>query len=154
MGNPDRQIRQQGLELVFHLFNGIDHIIDKEHLSAPVFFPHDSIADNTGIVFGDIGLDRETVRWRCFDNAHLAQIDQGHMERPGNRRRAQGQHVDVGGPGLPLFFLGHAKALLFIDDEQSQIFELHPFIKQAVGPDEDIDISRESPAQDILFLFL
>ena len=116
MGNANGHVRQEGLEFVFHLFDSRDTIVNEKDLTAPPFFAHNGIADDAGIVFGHIGLDRETVCRRCFDDAHFPQVDQGHMQCPRNRRRTQGQDIDVGRPGLPLFLLGYAEALFFIDD--------------------------------------
>ena len=153
MGDADGHIRQEGLEFVFHLFNGRDAVIDEEDLTAPPFFTHDGIADDAGVVFGDIGLDRETVGRRRFDDAHFPQIDQRHVQRPRNRRRTQGQDIDIGCPSLPFFLLGYAEALFFIDDQEAQVLEFDLLVEQAVGPDEDVDIAGQGPGQDI-FLFL
>ena len=119
VGDADGNIRQQGLQLVLHRLDGFDAVVDEKYLSAPPLFTHDCVADDTGVVLRHIGLHRQAVCRRRLDNAHFPQVDQGHVQRPGNRRRAQGQHVDIGGPGLPFFLLGHAETLLFVDDEQA-----------------------------------
>ena len=154
VGDADGHIRQEGLEFVFHLFDGRNAVVDEEDLAAPPFFAHNGIADDAGVVFGHIGLDRETVCRRRFDDAHFPQVDQGHVQRPRNRRGAQGQDVDIGCPGLPFFLLGHAEALFFIDDQETQVLELDLLVEQAVGPDEDVDIAGQGPGQDIFLFFI
>ena len=60
------------------------------------------------------------------------------MKGSGNRRCRQRQHVNVGTKVFDLLFICHAKALLLINNQKSQIFILHIFGKHSVGPDHDI----------------
>ena len=43
------------------------------------------------------------------------------------------------------FLMRDAETLLFIDDHQPQILELHVLLHQAVGADEDIDLADRQP---------
>lgn len=54
---------------------------------------------------------------------------------------------------LDAFLVAHAEALLLIDDEQAQVFELHIFGQQPVRADDDVDFAVLEPAQRLL-LFL
>ena len=152
VGDANGHIRQEGLEFVFHLFDGRDAVVDEEDLAAPPLFAHNGIADDAGVVFGHIGLDGETVGRRRFDDAHFPQVDQGHVQRPRNGRRAQGQDIDIGGPGLPFFFLGNAEALFFIDDQEAQVLELDLFIEQAVVLLADYFVHLVVPLLVVLFV--
>ena len=49
--------------------------------------------------------------------------------------------------------MGHAKALLFINNQQPQILELHAFLQQLVGADDHIHTARRQIAQGLLLLF-
>ena len=47
--------------------------------------------------------------------------------------------IDAGFEGFETLFGAHAKALLFIDDEKSQVGKEQIFTEQAVGADQDVD---------------
>jgi len=49
--------------------------------------------------------------------------------------------------------VGHAEALLLVDDQQPQILEFHVFLQQLVGADQEIQIAGTGRFQDPLLLF-
>ena len=40
-----------------------------------------------------------------------------------------------------MFFLGHAEAVLFIDDDEAQRFIFHVFGQQFVSADDNVDLT-------------
>ena len=48
--------------------------------------------------------------------------------------------------------MGHAEALLLVDDEQPQILEHQILRQQAMGADEQVDLSLRRPLQNVLGL--
>ena len=48
--------------------------------------------------------------------------------------------------------MGHAEALLLVDDEQTQILEFHALGQQLVGADEQVHPARFHPLQHVLYL--
>ena len=75
----------------------------------------------------DDGLNRQPPARRRFDHREVAQPAHRHVQRPGNRRCGHGQHVHAGAEFLQFFFRGHAEALLFVHDKQTQLAEAHVF---------------------------
>ena len=102
--------------------NAIVHVIDA---AAAAQFPLQGLLDHAVAVFGHIRFHRQAVFRRRFNNAHIPRVDEGHVERPRNRRGGQGQDIDALLPLLDLFLLGHAKALFLVDNEESQVQEDH-----------------------------
>jgi len=49
--------------------------------------------------------------------------------------------VDVLAHFFEALFVGDAKALLFVNDEDAEVVELHVFGKQAMSTDDDIDFA-------------
>ena len=63
------------------------------------------------------------------------------MQRPRDRRCREGQYVDLGRCLLDAFFELDPKLLLFVDDQQPKVEELHIRRSQSMRADEDIDLS-------------
>ena len=49
------------------------------------------------------------------------------MQRPWYRRCRQGQYIDVFPQLFDLFFVRDTETLLLVDDQKTEIFELHIF---------------------------
>ena len=86
----------------------------------------------------DIGFDRLTVGRQLVDGGNV-QIAVNHQrQRAGNRGGGHDQRVRV-----DRFFpqhrtLPHAKAMLFVGDDQRQVGQVHVTGEQCVGPDDKI----------------
>ena len=60
------------------------------------------------------------------------------MQGAGNGRRRQRQHIQAHAPFFQPLFLGHAKALFFIDDQQAQVLEEHIGLQQPVRANQHV----------------
>src|SRR5580658_1000381 len=133
--------------------DGFDAIVDEEDLTAALQFNFNGGADDFFVVFGDDGLNGHAVFGRSFDDAHVAQTDERHVERARNGRGTHGENVDFFAELLEALLVAHAEALLFIDDEQAEILELDVFREQAMGADEDIDAAAGDALDDVFLFF-
>ena len=61
------------------------------------------------------------------------------VERPRDRRRGQGQHVDLATELLEALLGGHPEALLLVDDDQPEVAEADVLAEQPVRADDDVD---------------
>ena len=75
------------------------------------------------------------------------------MQRARDGRGAHGEHVDFFAQLLQALFVAHAEALLFVDDQEAEVFELHVFGEQAMGADGDVDFAVCHVFHDLLQLF-
>ena len=107
-------------------------------LAASCDLPGDCFPDSLITVLHDISLDRQTVLWSLLQNAHIADPRKAHVQCPGDRSCRQCEDIHILAHFLDLFLVGHAEALLLIDDEKAQVFKLHILGQQPVGPDDDI----------------
>ena len=99
-----------------------------------------------------IGLDALAVLGRLLDGAHVADAGHGHVQRPGNRRGREGQGVHLPGHLTQTLLVRDAEALLLVDDEQTQVFELHALAQQLMGADKQVHTAVLHPFQHILDL--
>ena len=81
---------------------------------------------------------------------HVANTQQRHVQRARDRCRRHRQHVDVLLQLLQPLLVADAEALLFIDDEQSEIAILHIFREQPVRSDDDVDFARRDLFERLL----
>ena len=100
----------------------------------------------------DYCLNCQPVARRRFDQRHVAQAHQRHMQRPWNRRRGKRQRVHVLAHFLQSFFVCHAEALLFIHNQQAEVGKLHVFRKQAMRANHDVYLAGFQICEHLLLL--
>ena len=132
--------------------DAVHPIVQVIHLSAPAQLPADGIRQKAPVVLQHIGLDALAVLGRLLDGAHVADAGHGHVQRPGNRRSREGQGVHLSGHLTQTLLVGDAEALLLVDDEQTQVFELHALAQQLMGADKQVHTAILHPFQHILDL--
>ena len=134
--------------------DGFDAVVDEVDLAAAFELKLDGRADDLLVELGDHGLNRHAVFGRRFDDAHVAQADQRHVQRARDGRGRHGEHVDLLAHLFQALLVAHAEALLFVDDEQAEVLELDVFGEQAVGADEDVDFAGFDFFENDLFCSL
>ena len=129
-----------------HLPQSRSHILDAlhprhhiEHLPASVQLLTDGAAHRFRIQGSQMGFDRTTQRRWSGDQAHLPHAGQAHVQRSGDRRRRQGEDVDVLAQHLDLLFLIDAEALFLVDHQQAELLERGSLAEQLMGADHRID---------------
>ena len=132
--------------------DGLDAIVHEEYLAAALQFHFDGRADDFLVEARDDGLDGHAIFGRRFNDAHIAQADERHVQRARNGSRAHGEHVDFLAQLLEPLFVAHAEALFFIDDEQAEILKFDVLRKQAMRTDENVDAAGGDALDDVLLL--
>ena len=141
VADHDVCLRNQFLQLGGDLPDALDAVVDEVDLAAAFEFLLDRGLDEFVVPAGDDGLNRHAVFGRSLDDAHVAQADQRHVQRARDGRGRHGEDVDLLAHLLDAFFVAHAEALFFVDDEQAEVGELQVFREDAVGADEDVDFA-------------
>ena len=135
-----------------HGADGLHPVVHKEDLPAALQLAQDSLAHQTRRVWADMGDDRQAfLRW-CVDRGDISHPAQRHVQRARDGRGGQGEHIHFGAHLLERFLVRDAEALFFIDNQQTQFFNLHIRREQAVGADNDIDLPFGQPVDDISLL--
>ncbi len=123
VGDDNARLRHQLLQSFADDIDALHAVVDEEHLAAAVQFAQDGRADARIIRLADPRFHRQALGGRGVDDADVAHAGQRHVQRARNGRRRQRQHVHFGAPLLQLLLVGHAEALLLVDDDQPQVFE-------------------------------
>ena len=100
----------------------------------------------------DRGLNRQAVPRRRFDQRHVAQPHQRHVQRPRNRRGGERKRIDILAHFLQPLFVRHSEALFFVDDEQSQVRKFHVLRKQAMRANHNVYFPGFEIGQNLLLL--
>ena len=133
--------------------DGLHPVVEVVDLTAPgQFLPHGVLQDPP-VMLQHISLHRLTVGWRLLNGRHIPQTGEGHVQRPGDGGSRQGQHVHLTAHLLEPLLVGHAEALLLVDDQQPQILELHIFLQEFMGADQQVQTAGAGGLQNA-FLFL
>ncbi len=130
-------------------FNAVVHEID---LAAAIQLLFDSGLDHLFIPAGDYGLDRHSVFGWSFDDAHIAQTHQRHVQRARDGRGGHGEHVHLRADLLDALFVANSEALLFVNHKQTEIGEFHVFREQAVRADQDVNLADGDSFENFLDL--
>jgi hypothetical protein len=75
----------------------------------------------------DKGAHRQAVHRRRGDQAHFAHSGQRQLKSARNRRCGHGQHMHIGFQRFQLLFVGDAKMLLLINDQQTKPVKFYVF---------------------------
>ena len=82
-------------------------------------------------------------------NIHIA-ID-SQRQRAGNRRGGHDQKVrSASRLRLQGKALMHPEAVLLVDHHKAKVLEFHPFLKQRMGADQNINLARRKALQNVL----
>ena len=125
MGKRHICLRHQILDGCGHVRDGIHPVVNVVHLSVSGKLPDDGLPHHFLVILADKGLDGLTVSRRFLQHTHIPDADEGHMQSPGNGGGRQRQHVHILLQLLDLLLVGHAEALLLVNDQKAQILKLN-----------------------------
>ncbi|MNM82367.1 hypothetical protein D3C81_943950 [compost metagenome] len=121
--------------------DGFHIVVQVVHLATAQQLAQQRLLDRALVLLHDEGAYRQAARRRRGDDRQVAHARHRHVQRTRDRRGGEGEDVDLAAQGLELFFLAHAKAVLFVDDGQAQVLEAYIVLQQLVGADEDVDLA-------------
>ena len=102
-------------------------------------FAQQRLAHNDGIPRNYIGTHREAIHRRGLNDRQLAKARHGHLQRAGNGRGGEREHMNVGLECLQPLLVGDAEALFLIDDHKTEAFEFDGLGEDRVRADHDIE---------------
>ncbi len=122
LGHEFGQFERQSID-------SLDPIVQEKYLPAAFDLAQDGVADHPIVITGDVGLNRQPVHRRRFNDAQVTNADQRHVQGARDRRRGQAQDIDQRAHFFQPLFVHHAETVFFVDDHQSQIFEVDIFLQ-------------------------
>ena len=141
VADADARVGNEALNHARHFLDVADAVVHEVSLPAPAELVGDGVPDDFFVEARDDRVDGVPVgRWGA-DDAQVARAHQGELQRPWNRRRGEGQGVDVGLERLEFVLDAHPKLLLLVNHQQPQILEFHSLSDQRVGADEDVHLA-------------
>ena len=126
---------------ILYLVNILDTVIDKENLSVTAHLEIDRFTDNIGVETLHFRLYRIPVGRGSGDAAQVAGTHQRELQSSRDRCRCHCQRIHIHFHLTKFFLNGYAELLLFIDDKQSQVFELDIFADNTMRTDQDVHLT-------------
>ncbi len=135
------------------LINILNTVVHDKDLSVAAYLKVYRIADDLHIKGMYLRLHRITVRGRGANSREIPRPHQRELQctRDGSCRHGERIHVYL--QLFQLFLHGDTEFLLLVDDEQSQIFELHILAHQSVCSDQDINFTLFQAVENLLLFF-
>ena len=103
--------------------DGLDPVVHHEHLAAAVGLPGERLLQQRVVPRLHERQDGGTVARRGLDQREVAEAGEGEVERAGNRRGGEGEHVHREPERLEPLLVLHAEAMLLVHDEQAEVLE-------------------------------
>ena len=152
VANNDARFGYQGGQPFGNGPDGLHAIVQVEDLAAAGQLGLHGIAHEFLVVAADDGADGEAFAWGRLNDAQVAGAHEGEVERPWNRGRTHGKHIDLGAHLLQAFLVTDAEAVLFIDDDEAEFTEGGAVGEQGVGADYDVNRARGGAGTNVSFL--
>ena len=89
MRHGDFRFRHQIGQLERQAIDGFDPVMQKENLAATLELAEDRIANQPFVIAGHVGLNRQPIDRRRFNDAQIADADQRHVQGARDRRRRE-----------------------------------------------------------------
>ena len=105
------------------LLDVLHPVVHEEDLALAEQLAADRLGDRPLVVLADVGEDRLALGRRGVEQGQVADAGEAHLQRAGDGRGREGQHVDVGAQLLDRLLVGHPEALLLVDHEQAEVLE-------------------------------
>ena len=138
----DARARNDARNAVRDGLDGLDAIVHEEHLSAAIELARDALLDQAFVPRLDERQHRRSVARRRLHERHVAKPGERQVQRARDRCRRERQHVGLEPELLESLLVLHAEAMLFVDDDQPEVRELHVGAEQTMCADDDVDLLR------------
>ena len=113
--------------------------MQKENLPLALQFPIDRVPNDSLVISGDHRFHWQTIQRGRLDRGHVFYAYEREIKRARNRRRRQREDIDQFEQLLEFFLMQNTEALLFVDDNQAEIFENDIARDQPVRANHNID---------------
>ena len=150
--DEEAQPGTQLLQLRRALLDRLDPIVEEERLPLASRFALECELHKLLVVLADGRADRAATFGRSLDDRDVAHAREREVERAGNRRRAEREHVDLEPQRFEELLLRDAEALLLVEDHEAELLRDHVAAEDPVRADQDVHLARAEVGQDPLRL--
>ena len=142
-------IRNQAVQDIVDGGKFLHFVVQEENLASTVEFVVEDALDFGFVEKDNFRLDGNAVRRRGLDDGKVPCTQQRKLQGSGNRCSRKGERIHRV-LQLAQFFLGrYPEFLLFVDDQQPQVFEFKPTAQNFVSADENVYTPFLQPLFDI-----
>ena len=153
VADGDTGIRHFAFDKRLHFINILDAVVDEENLPVTAHLEVDGFADDVRVKTFHLRLHRVAIGRGSRDARQVTGSHQRELQGTGNRRGGHGERVDVGFQLAQFLFDGYAEFLLFVDNQQAEVFELDILADNAVSANDDVHGSVLQAFQNRFYIF-
>ena len=135
MGNADTRPGHELAHPRGAFLDVVHAVVQVVYLPAAGQLLADGLGHDALVVLEHISFNRLALKRRLLNCAHIADARQRHVQRAGDRRGRQRQHIDADEALFKLFLVLDAEPLLLVDDDKAQVLEFHIAGQQPVRAD-------------------
>ena len=150
-GEPS--LRHETADQVGDRGDRLDAVVHQVDLAAARQLGPDGPRDQLAVEPDDVGLDRQAILRRRLDDRHVADAGKRHVQRAGDRRCRERQHVNPAAQLPDALLVRHAEPLLLVDDQQAEVAEPDILRQQPVRPHHEVHPAGGELSNDVLLLF-
>ena len=125
VGDVHGHVGQHGHDPGRDAVDRLDAVMQIIHLPAPGGLAADRVAHDAPVVLHHERLHGQTLPRRLLERGHIADAGQRHVQRAGDRRGREREHVHLLCHLLDVLLVGDAEALLLVHDQKPELFEAH-----------------------------
>ncbi len=141
MRHEEAEPRAELPQLFSRLVDRLDAVVQVERLPLTRNLPLERLLDQVVVELADVGANRATALRRRLDDGDVAQPRERHVQCARDRRRGERQHVHLEAQRAQQLLLGHAEALLLVDDHEPELLRDHVARQHPVRPDQHVDLA-------------
>ena len=123
-------------------------VVHEEYLSVSAHLKVDSLGNDFFVERMYFCLNRITIGWRCLDDRQVSRSHKRELQGTRYRSSRHSERIDVHFQLAKFFLYPHTELLLFVDDKQTKILELHALADEFVCTYQDLDFTIRQFLQD------
>ena len=152
VGDEEPEPGAELAELLAHLLDRLDAVVEVERLAAAPVLPLERLLDHVLVVLPHGRPDRTPALGRRLDDRDVAEPGERHVQRARNRGRGEGEHVDLEPDRAEQLLLRDAEPLLLVEDDEPELLGDHVAREDAMGADEHVDLAGGEVGEHLLRL--
>ena len=152
VGDEEPEPRAELAQLLAHLLDRLDAVVEVERLAAATVLPLERLLDHVLVVLAHGRPDRPPALGWGLDDRDVAEPGERHVECPRNRGGREGEHVDLEPDRAEELLLGDAETLLLVEDHEPELLGDDVARQDAMRADEHVDLACGEVGEHLLRL--